>query len=991
MAQIVKNKRSNQIVTNSGVQMPNIPSASQLDAGELAINYASGYETLFIKNDQNQVVSFSNDTIITTLINNLSAEDVGALPLSGGTLSGPLTVSGSVNIQNSTGVNTGINAEGNPFSGTNVFNWPSSAGTLATQAEAKHIDYTTTKTTGTTKLTPNATFSAITAINSENGHITGYTLEEYTLPKKITVVETDGEERLIITNDANEEVEFVPKSYVDTKYTELMQKLLELSNKYTYTISYDLSGVKLSNSSTTVEKEESYATIISVNEGRTLSNVVVLMGDTDITPTSYDSDTQTISIPQVTDNVSIKVVANVNSYNVTYNLSNITSQNTTSSVEHGSVYNTILTPSTNYELENVVVLMNGVDITNDVYNNGVLIIPSITGPVVITAQASRPTYSVTTNLTEVTMIGMDTTVERGESFAATLIPTSHYVIDSITIEMGGQNITSSVYSEGQININQVTDNIVITASAILPQYAVITNLTHVSGDNPVSVVNNGDTYILNLTSDLGYELDTVTVLMDGIDVTESYYSDGQINIPEVNGQLLITANASIQVFSITYNIDSTLHPNNTTTSAEYGSRYSLTLHPESGVQVGVAQVFMGGEDITAQVYVGNTITIPSVTGDIVITMREQAQAVTVILNVDEHVVLGNDSTSVTYGAPYVNTIAAEEGYSLDNVIIMMGTQNITSTYFNGSTISIPSVTDNITINAISRINTYTVTVNATNATYDNKNNTAQYNSSYSTVLTPNLGTELTTVNVFMNSVDITDTAYDSTTHTVTIANVTGDIEITAEATSIVYSIENNLTNASNDNAITSIEYGATYNAQITVPEGYQMDVFTVYMGGNNITDSAVIGTRIVIPNVTGDVIVTVESSKIVFNIAYNLDSHAQLTNTASTIEYGEAYESTVEVEDYFEVSEVRVLMGGVVVPNAFDGTKISIDSVTGEISITVTTQQEEIDSIGYVDADNQKAIVINDNALRPGTYTMKYETEDDSEIDNMNNIITFTI
>lgn len=51
----VKNKASNAI--DSG--KPHAPTADQLDYGEIAINYAKGYETLFFKNDNGEIISYS--------------------------------------------------------------------------------------------------------------------------------------------------------------------------------------------------------------------------------------------------------------------------------------------------------------------------------------------------------------------------------------------------------------------------------------------------------------------------------------------------------------------------------------------------------------------------------------------------------------------------------------------------------------------------------------------------------------------------------------------------------------------------------------------------------------------------------------------------------------------------------------------------------------------------------------------------------------------
>ena len=40
---------------------PKLPTAAQLELGEIAINFAKGYETLSIKNNNNEIVTFTND------------------------------------------------------------------------------------------------------------------------------------------------------------------------------------------------------------------------------------------------------------------------------------------------------------------------------------------------------------------------------------------------------------------------------------------------------------------------------------------------------------------------------------------------------------------------------------------------------------------------------------------------------------------------------------------------------------------------------------------------------------------------------------------------------------------------------------------------------------------------------------------------------------------------------------------------------------------
>ncbi len=77
----------------------------------------------------------------------------------------------------------------------------------------------------------------------------------------------------------------------------------------------------------------------------------------------------------------------VTTYTITNTLSNATSNNTAVSVEEGASYTATLTAAEGYELDSVTVLMGEVDVTADVYVDGVITIPAVTGDVEIVASA----------------------------------------------------------------------------------------------------------------------------------------------------------------------------------------------------------------------------------------------------------------------------------------------------------------------------------------------------------------------------------------------------------------------------------------------------------------------------------------------------------------------------------------------------------------------------------------------------------------------------
>lgn len=60
---IIQHKKSNQFA--EGTQSPKLPDPDILKYGEIAINYKKGVETISFKNDENEIVKFQNEILIT--------------------------------------------------------------------------------------------------------------------------------------------------------------------------------------------------------------------------------------------------------------------------------------------------------------------------------------------------------------------------------------------------------------------------------------------------------------------------------------------------------------------------------------------------------------------------------------------------------------------------------------------------------------------------------------------------------------------------------------------------------------------------------------------------------------------------------------------------------------------------------------------------------------------------------------------------------------
>lgn len=75
-------------------------------------------------------------------------------------------------------------------------------------------------------------------------------------------------------------------------------------------------------------------------------------------------------------------------------------------------------------------------------------------------------------------------------------------------------------------------------------YTVTSSLTSVSIDNATTSIEGGTSYTATLSVKTNYTIGSVIVTMGGVDVTSSVYANGVISIPEVTGDIVITAVAS---------------------------------------------------------------------------------------------------------------------------------------------------------------------------------------------------------------------------------------------------------------------------------------------------------------------------------------------------------------------------------------------------------------------------------------------------------------
>lgn len=164
-------------------------------------------------------------------------------------------------------------------------------------------------------------------------------------------------------------------------------------------------------------------------------------------------------------------------------------------------------------------------------------------------------HSITRNLTNVNSSNNDDSIIEGDPYTTTLTPlSSSYRITSVTVNMGGNDITSTCYSEetGIIQISSVTGDIVITASATnIVYYTINYNLEGCQSSSQVVQIEEGSSYLTTLTpTTSGHVFNSYQVTMGGLDVTstvaEKIDDDNiSISISSVTGNVSIFAEASL--------------------------------------------------------------------------------------------------------------------------------------------------------------------------------------------------------------------------------------------------------------------------------------------------------------------------------------------------------------------------------------------------------------------------------------------------------------
>ena len=311
------------------------------------------------------------------------------------------------------------------------------------------------------------------------------------------------------------------------------------------TATYNLTGCTIPISSNTSPK---WGYNPSTNANRTVTadsgydlhdaTVSVTMGGVDITSSVWTnpasgSQTALLNLPDLTGDlvVNISAVATGQRF-ITYNLNNVTSSNTSPSVDVGDSYATTLSVDSEYIFHSVNVAMGGVDVTETVYDSTThtISIPSVTGNVVITASAYIRMCSITYELTNCTSTNSATEMGYGTIYQTLLQKSLGYAFTQVKVLRGGIDVTSLYYNDATNYISvPVTDDIVIIATAT--EGAISLNLYQNSSEfNRVDKTN----YLVSVGTLAGVFKDVTSITTPSIIIERDSIDFNYIHIPALN-------------------------------------------------------------------------------------------------------------------------------------------------------------------------------------------------------------------------------------------------------------------------------------------------------------------------------------------------------------------------------------------------------------------------------------------------------------------------
>ena len=377
------------------------------------------------------------------------------------------------------------------------------------------------------------------------------------------------------------------------------------------------------------------------------------------------------------------------------------------SFEYGETPTFTVTPNAGYAIEHVYVDGEEVELTNNAYT-----FAALTANHTISATFTADNYTITATAGNNGSIDPDgeNVVMAGSTVVYTITPATGYEIEDVTVD--GQSVGAvSTYTFENVAANHT---IAATFSAL--QFTITATAGANGTINPsgVQTVTYGATPTFTVAANPGYDIDYV--LVDGQNVT---LTNGAYTFDTVKANHEIFAAFKIKTYTITVTdpANGTITPNGTIT-VNHGATPTFTVTPATGYDV--TAITVNGNNVianaTATVMGAYTYTFPAVTANRTLTATMTKKQFTITATAGDHGTITGPAT-VNYGDNATYTIAASEGYEIEDVTVDGMHVGAVATY------TFHNVTANHTIHATFKVepcvvptNLRTINIDSTSAT-----------------------------------------------------------------------------------------------------------------------------------------------------------------------------------------------------------------------------------------------------------------------------------
>lgn len=671
----------------------------------------------------------------------------------------------------------------------------------------------------------------------------------------------------------------------------------------TYTVEYaDVTGATVEGAES-VEEGASLTFTVTAETGYEISSVTATVGGESVTPASNGNE---YTIANVTGNVVVTVVASKISYAVTVNAQNADVK-VAESISYGEDLTfTVDAKDESYEVTSVTATVGGenANVTNE---GNEYTVSNVTGDVVITVNAAQKTYNVEIDATNATVNGVadGQKVNHGAEISFTVSATTGYEIVLVDAKMAGKDI--EVVMDGDTySIPNVTGDVIIIVTTKLIEYTVDVNATNatVNGITDGQEIAYGEDLTFTVNANPGYENVKVSATVGGENVTVAN-SGNSYTISDIDGNVVITVTASQIVYDVTVNAE-----NATVTvdeSIAYGETLEFTVKAEEGYTV--TKVTVNNEEVTAGS--DGTYTVENITSDVTIVVATEISTYTVSVAENDHAQVNFvGETTVQHGGQVQFTVTVDNGYVLNRVYLNNNVSNVLTPDDEG-VYTISNITSDTVIHIGLNRETYSVSFNEGNFEVSG-DPTVAFEGNYTFGVVANEGYNIASVTAVMGGEPVSVT--DNEDGSYTIANVTGNIEVTITCQVIIFGVEYNY---DEEQVIVEganrVDYNGGLTFTVTAKPGYNIISVSATVGGSTLTVSNN-GNEYTISisgaTVTGDIVITVVSEQDAsqgYDVTFTApDGYSVVCEDVHTgVEAGTVIEFTVNVpEGYSDEIEV---------------------------------------------------------------------------------------